>query len=196
MSYCVPFLLNLRSKDGEQSVDQNSTLRMTKAIEVGHIFKLGTRYAEALGAKYLDVNGKENVIIMGSYGIGIERIAAAYIEQNHDKDGIVWSGEISPFQIHLISVNKKADPVKESAQKLYDELAERGYEVLFDDRDDISPGVKFKDADLIGIPLQLVVSDKNMKNDEIEVKFRKTGDRLKIKQSEILGSLPELMAKL
>ena len=169
---------------------------MTKAIEVGHIFKLGTRYAEALGAKYLDVNGKENVIIMGSYGIGIERIAAAYIEQNHDKDGIVWGGEISPFQIHLVSVNKKSDPVKASAEKLYNELTAKGYEVLFEDRDDISPGVKFKDADLIGIPLQLVVSDKNMKNDEIEVKFRKTGERERIKYSDIIQSIPKLMEKL
>ncbi|HMT12028.1 MAG TPA: His/Gly/Thr/Pro-type tRNA ligase C-terminal domain-containing protein, partial [Ignavibacteria bacterium] len=182
-------------KDGELTADKNSTLRLTKAVEVGHIFKLGTRYAEALGAKYLDVNGKENVIIMGSYGIGIERIAAAYIEQNHDKDGIIWSGEIAPFKIHLISVNKKTDPVKESAIKLYNELNSLGYEVLFDDRDDISPGVKFKDADLIGIPLQLVVSDKNMKNDEIEVKFRRSGEREKVKYSDILNRLPTLIEK-
>jgi len=183
-------------KEGEKTVDGKSTLRMTKAIEVGHIFKLGTRYAEALGAKYLDVNGKENVIIMGSYGIGIERIAAAYIEQNYDKDGIVWGGELAPFQIHLVSVNKKADAVKEAAEKLYNELTAKGYEVLYDDRDDISPGVKFKDADLIGVPLQLVVSDKNMKNNEIEVKFRKTGERVKINYPEIMEKLPALMENL
>jgi len=183
-------------KDGEKTSDGKSVLRMTKAIEVGHIFKLGTRYAEALGAKYLDVNGKENVIIMGSYGIGIERIAAAYIEQNHDKDGIVWSGELAPFQIHLVSVNKKADAVKEAAEKLYNELTAKGYEVLFDDRDDISPGVKFKDADLIGIPLQLVVSEKNMKSNEIEVKFRKTGERIKVNFPEILEKLPGLVENL
>ncbi len=183
-------------KDGEETVDRKSKLRMTKAIEVGHIFKLGTRYAEALGAKYLDVNGKDNVIIMGSYGIGIERIAAAYIEQNHDKDGIVWGGEIAPFQIHLISVNKKADSIKAAAEKLYNELTEKGYDILFDDRDDISPGFKFKDADLIGIPLQLVVSDKNMKNDEIEVKIRRSGERIMIKYSDILNRLPNLIEKL
>ena len=183
-------------KEGEKTVDGKSKLRMTKAIEVGHIFKLGTRYAEALGAKYLDVNGKENVIIMGSYGIGIERIAAAYIEQNYDKDGIVWGGELAPFQIHLVSVNNKADAVKEAAEKLYSELIAKGYEVLFDDRDDISPGVKFKDADLIGVPLQLVVSDKNMKNNEIEVKFRKTGERVKINYPEIMEKLPALMENL
>jgi prolyl-tRNA synthetase len=133
---------------------------------------------------------------MGSYGIGIERIAAAYIEQNHDKDGIIWGGEISPFQIHLISVNKKTDSIKIAAEKLYNELLELGYDVLFDDRDDISPGFKFKDADLIGVPLQLVVSDKNMKNDEIEVKFRRSGERVMIKYSDILNRLPNLMEKL
>jgi prolyl-tRNA synthetase len=183
-------------KDGEETADRKSKLRMTKAIEVGHIFKLGTRYAQALGAKYLDVNGKDNVIIMGSYGIGIERIAAAYIEQNHDKDGIIWNGEIAPFQIHLVSVNKKADAIKAAAEKLYDELNEKGYEVLYDDRDDISPGFKFKDADLIGIPLQLVVSDKNMKNDEIEIKIRRSGERVMVKYSDILNRLPNLMEKL
>ncbi len=183
-------------KDGEETTDRKQKLRMTKAVEVGHIFKLGTRYAEALGAKYLDVNGKDNVIIMGSYGIGIERIAAAYIEQNHDKDGIIWNGEIAPFNIHLISVNKKSDNIKAAAGKLYDELEAKGYEVLFDDRDDISPGFKFKDADLIGIPLQLVVSDKNLKNDEIEVKIRRTGERIMVKYSDILNRLPNLMEKL
>lgn len=183
-------------KDGEKTVDGNSQLRLTKAVEVGHIFKLGTRYAEALGAKYLDVNGKENVIIMGSYGIGIERIAAAYIEQNHDKDGIIWNGEISPFKIHLISVNKKADNIKKTAEELYNDLISMGYEVLFDDRDDISPGVKFKDADLIGIPLQLVVSEKNMKNNAVEVKFRRSGTREMVNIDEIRSKIKDLAENL
>jgi prolyl-tRNA synthetase len=179
-------------KEGELTADKSSTLRMTKAIEVGHIFKLGTKYAEALGAKYLDENGKENVIIMGSYGIGIERIAAAYIEQNHDKDGIIWGGEIAPFHIHLIYVSSKNEDIKKSADDLYRKLPLVGYEVLYDDREDISPGVKFKDADLIGIPLQLVVSEKNMKNDEIEVKIRRTGERERIKSADIFNRLPNL----
>ncbi len=182
-------------KDGELSVDRNSKLRLVKAIEVGHIFKLGTRYAEALSAKYLDDNGKENVIIMGSYGIGIERIAAAYIEQNNDKDGIIWGGEIAPFGIHLISVGKKSDEIRQSANKLYEELKKSGYEVLYDDREDISPGIKFKDADLIGIPLQLVISEKNMKNDEIEVKIRRSGVREMVKSADIFNRLPFFMEK-
>jgi len=183
-------------KEGELTADKSAKLRITRAIEVGHIFKLGTKYTEALNVKYLDENGKENIIIMGSYGIGIERIAAAYIEQNHDKDGIIWSGEISPFKIHLISISKKADAIRESAEKLYLELLNSGFEVLFDDRDDISPGVKFKDADLIGVPIQLVVSDKNMKNDEIEVKIRRTGEREKVKYQDILNRLPNFIEKV
>jgi prolyl-tRNA synthetase len=183
-------------KEGEQTLDKTSTLRMTKAIEVGHIFKLGTKYAEALGAKYLDENGKENVIIMGSYGIGIERIAAAYIEQNNDKDGIIWSGEIAPFQIHLVCVNTKLEEVKKSADELYEQLETKGFDVLYDERDDISPGVKFKDADLIGSPIQLVISEKNMKNDEIEVKIRRTGERERIKYADIFNRLPNLLKNL
>lgn len=183
-------------KEGELTTDKSSRLRMTKAIEVGHIFKLGTKYAEALGAKFLDENGKENVIIMGSYGIGIERIAAAYIEQNNDKDGIIWGGEIAPFQIQLICVNTKIEEVKKSSDELYAQLEEKGYEVLYDERDDISPGVKFKDADLIGAPLQLVISEKNMKNDEIEVKFRRTGERDRIKYADIFNRLPNLLKNL
>jgi prolyl-tRNA synthetase len=183
-------------KEGELTADKSAKLRITRAIEVGHIFKLGTKYTEALNVKYLDENGKENIIIMGSYGIGIERIAAAYIEQNHDKDGIIWSGEIAPFKIHLISISKKADAVRESAEKLYLELLNSGFEVLFDDRDDISPGIKFKDADLIGVPIQLVISDKNMKNDEIEVKIRRTGEREKVKYQDILNRLPIFIEKV
>lgn len=183
-------------KEGELTADKTSKLRITKAIEVGHIFKLGTKYAEALGAKYLDENGKENVIIMGSYGIGIERIAAAHIEQNHDKDGIIWNGEIAPFQIHLVCVNAKVETVKKSADEFYEQLSSAGYEVLYDDREDISPGVKFKDADLLGMPLQLVVSEKNMKNDEIEVKIRKTGERDRIKYQDIMNRLPNLLKNL
>ena len=183
-------------KDGELTSDKKSKIRITKAIEVGHIFKLGTRYAEALGAKYLDENGKENVLIMGSYGIGIERIAAAYIEQNHDKDGIIWGGEIAPFKVHLICVNSKVENVKSEAEKLYNELLSNGFDVLYDNREDISPGVKFKDADLIGIPFQLIVSEKNLKNDEIELKMRRSGERKRVKFSDIINRLPNYLENL
>jgi len=182
--------------EGDISIDGKNKLRIVRAIEVGHIFKLGPIYAEALGARFLDKNGEEKTLIMGSYGIGIERIAAAYIEQNHDENGIVWSGEIAPFQIHLICVNTKLAYVKQAAENLYEMLMKLGCEVLYDDRDDISPGFKFKDADLIGLPLQMIVSEKNLKNDEVELKFRRTGERVKIKLTDIENRLPIFLKKL
>ena len=183
-------------REGDISIDGKNKLRIIRAIEVGHIFKLGPRYAEALGAKFLDRNGEEKTLIMGSYGIGIERIAAAYIEQNHDENGIVWCGEIAPFEIHLICVNPKQAEVKQTAEKLYEMFIKPGYELLYDDRDDISPGFKFKDADLIGIPLQMIVSEKNLKNDEVELKFRRTGERVRIKLTDIENRLPIFLKKL
>jgi prolyl-tRNA synthetase len=188
--------LDIRTvKEGELTSDKKSRLRIAKAIEVGHIFKLGPKYAEALGAKFLDKNGEEKTIIMGSYGIGIERIAAAYIEQNHDKDGIIWGGEIAPFRLHLICVNRKSENVYVLSNKVYEELLKLGYEVLYDDRDEISPGFKFKDADLIGIPYQLIVSEKNLKNDEIEVKMRRTGERVRFKIGDLKNSLLNIIKK-
>ena len=182
-------------KDGEFTKDKSSRIRIVKAIELGHIFKLGTKYADILGAKFLDKDGKEKTIIMGSYGIGIERIAAAYIEQNFDKDGIIWSGEITPFKIHLICVNIKLDDVKKIADSIYESMLEKNIEVLYDDRDGISPGFKFKDADLIGIPLQVIVSEKNLKNNEIELKLRRTGERIKVKSSELKDIISNLLVK-
>lgn len=173
-------------KAGELTMDKKSPLRISKAIEVGHIFKLGSKYAEALGARFIDVNGKEQVLVMGSYGIGIERIAASYIEQNHDEKGIIWGGgEISPFQIHLICVNTKSLEIKDLADNLYNELSSKGFEVLYDDREYVTAGVKFNDADLIGIPVQLIVSERNHKEGVAELKVRRTGERQKIKISEI-----------
>lgn len=183
-------------KEGDLSINEKSKLRIAKAIELGHIFKLGTKYSEALGAKFLDRDGKEKTIIMGSYGIGIERIAAAYIEQNYDKDGIIWSGEIAPFKLHLICVNPKIENVKKQADELHKKLQKQGFSILYDDREDISPGFKFKDADLIGIPLQMIVSEKNIKNGEVEIKHRRTSERSKIKLTDIENSLPNIVKKL
>lgn len=178
---------------GDMSLDNKSKLRVANAIELGHIFKLGTKYADALQATFLDKNGEQKPLIMGSYGIGIERIAAAFIEQNHDKDGIIWGGEISPFHIHMICVNTKLGKVKDSADDLYSELTNAGYEVLYDDRDDLSPGFKFNDADLLGIPLQLIVSEKNLKNGEVEIKLRRSGERIKINSKEAIKNIPKFL---
>jgi prolyl-tRNA synthetase len=155
----------------------NKPLRIVKAIEVGHIFKLGTKYSDSLHATFLDEKGKEQPIIMGSYGIGIERIVACHIEQNHDDNGIIWDKAIAPFQIHLIAVNPSNQELKKTADTLHETLESLGIEVLYDDRGDASPGFKFKDADLLGMPLQVIVGERNFKNGQVELKERRTNQR-------------------
>ena len=166
---------------GEACVQCGKPLRVVNAIELGHVFKLGTKYADALHATFLDEHGKEKPIIMGSYGIGVERIVACHIEQHHDKNGIVWSKTLAPFQVHLVVVNADIEKVVAVAEKLYERLQESLIDVLYDDRNDVSPGFKFKDADLLGMPLQIIVGEKNVVNGNVEIKERRTGKR------EIIG---------
>ena len=162
---------------GEPSVTDGTPLRVVKAIELGHIFKLGTKYSEALSANFLDAEGNEHPIIMGSYGIGVERVMACYLEQNFDDNGIVWNSALAPFQVHLLGLSiARSKEVEEVANKIYEELTIAGFEVLFDDRDE-SPGVKFNDGDLIGIPVQIIAGVKNVKNGNVEFKPRATGER-------------------
>ncbi|MCX7736013.1 MAG: proline--tRNA ligase [Candidatus Kapabacteria bacterium] len=170
--------LDLRTvREGEPCIKNGSPLRIVKAIELGHIFKLGTKYSEALGARFLDSEGKEHPIIMGSYGIGVERIMASYIEQNYDESGIIWNKALTPFDLHLIGLGLSKTPeVKKACEKIYSDLTGLNLEVLFDDRDE-NPGVKFNDADLIGIPYQIIVGKKNLDNGKVEIKDRKTGER-------------------
>jgi prolyl-tRNA synthetase len=170
-------------------------LEVFTAIELGHIFKLGTKYSEALGALYLDEKGEEHPIVMGSYGIGVERIIACYIEQNHDDKGIIWNKELTPFDIHLIALNLKNETVVSTSEKIYNNLRNAGYEVLFDDRD-AAAGFKFNDADLLGMPIQIVVGEKKLKENKCEVKIRKTGERLDVKLSDMQDKLKELMKNL
>lgn len=141
------------------------------AIEVGHIFKLGTKYSQSLGAVYLDKEGKEQPIIMGCYGIGVNRIIASAIEQNNDQDGIIWPKSISPFQVIVIPLNIGHEKSANCANKIYEQLSESGVEVLLDDRDERA-GVKFKDADLIGIPLRVVIGEKKIAEGKIELSER------------------------
>jgi len=150
-------------------------LQISRGIEVGHIFKLGTKYSEAFGATYLDPEGKERSLVMGCYGIGVGRTAAAAIEQNHDDDGIILSFAIAPFHVLILPVNNKDAEVMKAAEGLYGTLSEKGAEVLLDDRDE-RPGVKFKDADIIGIPLRLTVGEKNLKQGKVEIKARRSGE--------------------
>ncbi len=180
--------------EGEESIHGGGKLRIIRGIELGHIFKLGTKYSDALGAYFLDENGKEQPIIMGSYGIGMERIVACHIEQNHDKDGIIWDRAIAPYQVHLIAISGKSREVAERAEEMYRGLTEAGLEVLFDDRTDISPGFKFKDADMLGMPWQVIVSEKNLKKGEVELKERKSGDRTYTPIGEAVEKMKQLLA--
>jgi len=155
---------------------ESGKMEMWRGIEVGHVFKLGTKYSEKLGASYLDADGKENIIFMGCYGIGIGRTVAASIEQNHDENGIVFPIPLAPFHCSVIALNPSKDPgALAAAEEIYFKLEQLGLEVLFDDRDE-RPGVKFKDNDLIGIPLRIVVGSKGLAEGKVELKMRKTGE--------------------
>jgi len=181
-------------RPGEPCPIDGSPINIVKAIELGHIFKLGTKYSEALGANFLDKDGNEYPIIMGSYGIGVERIIACFIEQNHDQYGIIWDYPLTPFDVHIIGVNIKSDLISSECENIYTELTNTGFDVLFDDRDE-TPGVKFNDADLIGIPIQVIVGEKNIKKGLVEIKFRRTNQRELIPKKDILIYLKEKIKK-
>jgi len=147
-------------------------LKAVRGIEVGHVFKLGTFFSETLGAAFLDAEGRQHPLIMGCYGIGVGRLLGAAIEQNHDEKGIIFPPAIAPYQVHLAALNVTDSMVLEPAERLYQSLTELGYEVLFDDRDE-SAGVKLNDADLLGLPVRLVVSPRNVKRGVLEAKRRR-----------------------
>jgi prolyl-tRNA synthetase len=168
--------------------------RMDKGIEVGHTFKLGIKYSRAMGATYLDDQGKEKEIIMGCYGIGLGRTVAAAIEQSYDQNGIIFPMPIAPFQVLILPVNMKIDLLREAAEQLYQNLLANETEVLYDDREE-TPGVKFKDADLIGIPLRVTLGEKNLKRGLVEIKKRRTGEILLSKKEEVIPKIKEMIAQ-
>jgi prolyl-tRNA synthetase len=178
-----------KARAGDHCPECDSQLQTPTAIEIGHLFKLGTRYSEAVGATYLDPNGQAHPIVMGSYGIGTGRLMAVIVEQNHDEQGISWPAAVAPYQLHLLSVGTSPD-VSSATEQLYGELVSAGYKVLYDDRDERA-GVKFNDADLIGIPLRLVVSHKTMAEQAVEVKLRSEGARRMV----ALGQLRTVLAE-
>jgi prolyl-tRNA synthetase len=149
-----------------------SPIRIEPAIEVGNIFKLGTRYSVPLGATYLDEHGSEHPIWMGSYGIGPARIVAAAVEQYADEAGISWPRSLSPWDVELVGLGKDGEPAREVAERLYEELKQAGFDVLYDDRD-ASPGEKFADAELLGCPLRLTVGKKGVEAGEVEAQIRR-----------------------
>ncbi|MDJ0812581.1 MAG: proline--tRNA ligase [Woeseiaceae bacterium] len=176
---------------GDPAPGGEGTLSIARGIEVGHIFQLGTKYSEALGATVQDQDGKDRVMEMGCYGIGITRIVGAAIEQNHDDNGIIWPAPLAPFDVVLVPINMhRSDAVRDAAEALYGELTDAGLEVLFDDRD-VRPGVKFADAELIGIPHRLVVSERGLGAGELEYRHRRDEESRNLKREEALKLLKE-----
>jgi prolyl-tRNA synthetase len=171
---------------------EGGKLEMWRGIEVGHVFKLGTKYSTSLNATYLDADGKEQVIFMGCYGIGIGRTVAAAIEQNHDENGIIFPLPLAPFHCSVVALNAKDAGVMAAAEEIYRKLEQQGVETLFDDRDE-RPGVKFKDNDLIGIPLRIVVGSKGLAEGKVEVKIRKNGEVLLLPVEEAITKIRQLV---
>jgi prolyl-tRNA synthetase len=163
------------AKPGDRCARCGDVMEVGRGIEVGHIFKLGCKYSESMGAKYLDAGGREQTIVMGCYGVGITRIVAAAIEQSSDANGIIWPMPIAPYHVHIVPVNAKESKTRETAEELYRVLLEAGVEVLYDDRDE-RPGAKFKDADLIGVPLRVTIGEKGLADGIVELRDRKRGD--------------------
>ncbi len=177
---------------GEACINCGAPLEVSRAIEVGHIFKLGTRYTEALDALFLDENGENKPIIMGSYGIGVERIMAGAIETHFDGTVMKWPKEIAPFSVQIMPLNVSSDTCREAAEKLYDTLKDKKVEVLLDDRDERA-GVKFKDADLFGIPVVVVVGDRSLKEGVIEVRNRADESTEMVKVEDVADYVLKLL---
>lgn len=179
-------------QSGEGCPNCDKIIDVFPAIELGHIFKLGTKYSDSMDAKFIDEKGEEHPIIMGSYGIGVERVIACFIEQSHDEKGIVWSKTLAPFHVHLIGLNLKKQEIVDACDKIYGELNQKGINVLFDDRD-AAAGFKFNDADLLGMPIQIVVGEKKLKENKCEVKIRKTGERFDVDLGDLNNKIFELL---
>ncbi|MBU9839676.1 proline--tRNA ligase [Rahnella aceris] len=174
---------------GDPSPDGQGTLVIKRGIEVGHIFQLGTKYSEAMNATVQGEDGRNQLMTMGCYGIGVTRVVAAAIEQNHDDRGIIWPDAIAPFQVAILPMNMhKSFRVKDAAEALYKELRSHGIDVILDDRKE-RPGVMFADMELIGVPHQVVIGDRNLDAEELEYKNRRTGEKQMIKQSDIVEYL-------
>jgi prolyl-tRNA synthetase len=186
----LPETVDLRNVvEGDPVPGGKGTLRIARGIEVGHIFELGTKYSESMGATVLDQDGVERAMSMGCYGIGVTRIVGAAIEQNHDERGIIWPAPLAPFDVVLIAINlHKSDALREAANRLYADLQAAGFDVLFDDRD-ARPGVKFADAELIGIPHRLVIGERGLAAGELEYRHRRDEESRLLKREDALELL-------
>lgn len=172
---------------GDTSPDGNGQLLIRRGIEVGHIFKLGTKYSEAMNARIQDQEGNTNALIMGCYGFGVTRLVGAIIEQCHDEQGIIWPAEVAPFQLAIVPLNQqRSERVREVAEQLYQQCREAGIDVIIDDRDE-RPGVKFADLELIGIPHRIVVGDRGLKSDELEYRGRQDAESQQLPLAEVMA---------
>jgi prolyl-tRNA synthetase len=184
------------AEDGFPCPHCGTAMRAERAIEVGNIFKLGTRYSESMGASYLDAEGKANPILMGSYGIGSGRVAATIVEQCYDDKGIVWPVSVAPYSVALLSLGKVDDAeTSAAADRLYADLTTAGIDVLYDDRDERA-GVKFNDADLIGIPIRLSVSPRTLKDGNAELKGRSESEATFLPLSDVVSTVQYKLAAL
>ena len=190
------FVADIRlMQEGDPCPRCGGKIAKARGIEVGQVFKLFTKYSEKLNATYLDENGKANPMYMGCYGIGVGRTMAAAVEPNNDKDGIIWPVEIAPYHVIVVPINIKDEAVKEKAFAIYNELKKAGIEVILDDRDE-RPGVKFKDADLIGYPVRVVIGKKTLDNGQIEVKARKTGNVQMLPADDFVAGIRTVLEEL
>ncbi|HAN95902.1 MAG TPA: proline--tRNA ligase, partial [Firmicutes bacterium] len=167
-------------------------LEGARGIEVGQVFKLGTKYSQAMGATFLQENGVETPFIMGCYGIGVGRTVAAVIEKNHDEDGIIWPVSIAPYHVIIVPVSMKDPAQAEAAEKLYQELLALGVEVVLDDRDE-RPGVKFKDADLIGFPIRVTIGPKSLEKGEMEIRNRRTKEVQSVSVEKVASAIRKIL---
>ena len=179
--------------EGFRCINDDSDLVARRGIEVGHVFKLGTRYSESLNAYFPDETGEQKPVIMGCYGIGVGRLLAAAVEQNHDENGIVFPGPIAPYDVALTALNVENAEVAEAADAIYEELTSEGLQVLYDDRTETA-GVKLNDADLLGLPLRLVVSPRNLRQNVVELKRRSEGEAQTVDRNQLIPKVKELLA--
>jgi prolyl-tRNA synthetase len=180
------------AKKGYLSPDGKGKLIAKRGIEVGHVFKLGNVYSSKMGADYTDEDGGQNEILMGCYGIGIGRLLAAAVESNHDDFGMVLPQSIAPYEVYLAGLNLNDHDIAGKAEQLYQQLLDVGYDVLFDDRD-VPPGVKFKDADLLGIPARIVISSRSLEGGGVEVKARTEKNGEIVVESDTLDAVKKLL---
>ncbi|HEY6000209.1 MAG TPA: proline--tRNA ligase [bacterium] len=194
--FAVAAFADLKSAEpGDPCAKCGKPLEIVRGIEVGHVFKLGTKYTRAMQAVYLDEQGKEQEIVMGCYGIGTGRTVAASVEQNHDADGIIWPVPLAPFPVHLVTMSETDAAVRAAAEALSADLEKRGIEVLWDDRDE-RPGVKFKDADLLGMPLRVVLGGKSLAKGVGELRVRRTGEKSEAPLAELAATVERLLGTL